>query len=96
MRARGEKKKGNTRFVIIPIFCVHDRSFNLGNESLSLSGNEKRFFNSGNVSRYGSLIVIEWKEQSGDNEEREETKRNENSFFPWSWIKISRANNNTP
>lgn len=77
MRARGEKKKGNTRFVIIPIFCVHDRSFNLGNESLSLSpfsGNEKRFFNSGNVSRYGSLIVIEWKEQSGDNEEREETR----------------------
>ena len=74
MRARGEKKKGNTRFVIIPIFCVHDRSFNLGNESLSLSGNEKRFFNSGNVSRYGSLIVIDWKEQSGDNEEREETR----------------------
>lgn len=76
MRARGEKKKGNTRFVIIPIFCVHDRSFNLGNESLSLSALWKRetFFNSGNVSRYGSLIVIEWKEQSGDNEEREETR----------------------
>lgn len=71
--SEGGKKKGNTRFVIIPIFCVHDRSFNLGNESLSLSGNEKRFFNSGNVSRYGSLIVIEWKEQSV-NEEKEETR----------------------
>lgn len=42
MRARGEKKKGNTRFVIIPIFCVHDRSFNLGNESLSLCSLETR------------------------------------------------------
>lgn len=73
--SEGGKKKGNTRFVIIPIFCVHDRSFNLGNESLSLSALWKRetFFNSGNVSRYGSLIVIEWKEQSV-NEEKEETR----------------------
>lgn len=44
MRARGEKKKGNTRFVIIPIFCVHDRSFNLGNESLSLSLETRNVF----------------------------------------------------